>query len=155
VNEASWIWTRLVAVVSISAVFASLIAEYGYGMPPCRMCIWQRWLWGAVFAAVLTGSIGIPPKIKAYGPPLALIALCGISAFHSAAVLGWITIPCPAPAVNSMAEFEAMLTLPSPCSRSALSVLGIPAPWVSLAVASLLLMERLRPGTRGANRKQP
>lgn len=48
-------WLALIALLSLAAVGAALVAQHAFGMAPCPWCIFQRVLYLAIAAVALLG----------------------------------------------------------------------------------------------------
>lgn len=82
----------LAFLIPTCLIAGALIGQYGFGLFPCEMCMWQRWPhYAAICVAVLT--------IAARKMPIARI-LCGVAAvlilisgliggFHAGVEYGW------------------------------------------------------------------
>jgi disulfide bond formation protein DsbB len=83
----------LVAGLSLSALCVAWLAQYGFGLAPCHLCLWQR---GAYWAAIglSLGAIfaGRQRRLRPLLLGLAGIALlvgAGIALFHVGVEQGW------------------------------------------------------------------
>jgi disulfide bond formation protein DsbB len=67
---------------------AAFVAQYGFGLHPCALCLWQRWPHGA---AVLIGlaALALPGRILPLLGALAALATAGIGLFHVGVEQGW------------------------------------------------------------------
>jgi disulfide bond formation protein DsbB len=81
----------LVAFASITALVAAFVAEYGFDLQPCVLCLYQRWPYGIAIVLALLALSGRPP-LKVFGLACAATALtvgAGIAAFHVGVEQGW------------------------------------------------------------------
>lgn len=71
----------LIALASLAAVAAALVAQHGFGMQPCPWCIFQRVLFLAIAAVGLVGW-ALPQRAATLAGAVAilLLALGGIAA---------------------------------------------------------------------------
>lgn len=104
----------VLVAVSAAALAAALVGQYGFGLHPCPLCIYQRIPYAVVIGLGLIGivlSMKINVKIGA-----AVIALCGIAflvnssiAFYHVGVeqKWWASGACSVPDF-SMLSFEEM-----------------------------------------------
>ena len=78
----------LAAAGSAALMIGALIFQYGFGMAPCKMCIWQRW--PHVIAIVLGAVIYFMPNrfIALLGGLVVLIG-GGIGVFHAGVEQKW------------------------------------------------------------------
>ncbi len=81
---------RLLAVVVPAALLGgAYIAQYGFGLPPCEMCWWQRY---PHFAALGIGALAFflkPPQVWTALAGLAIITSGLIGGFHAGVEYGW------------------------------------------------------------------
>ncbi len=78
----------LAAAGSAAALAGAWISQYGFGLAPCEMCIWQRWPHGA---AVLIGAAALLLPWAAL-PLLGALAAAitgGIGVFHTGVERHW------------------------------------------------------------------
>ncbi|MDR3437023.1 disulfide bond formation protein B [Telmatospirillum sp.] len=124
----------LLLLACLGAMATALTTQYGFGLPPCILCIYQRIPY--VVAGVLA-LIALSPKVPLKGK-LVLIALCGLAflvdsgiAFYQVGVEHhWWESACVGganPQANSAEALQAMLAGPPPvpCDRVPWSVFGI------------------------------
>jgi disulfide bond formation protein DsbB len=78
----------LALAVPAALLGGALIAEHGFGLPPCEMCWWQRYPHIAAVllaaAALVTGR-DVLVRLAA----LAILASAAIGAFHTGVEYGW------------------------------------------------------------------
>ncbi|GAA4046956.1 disulfide bond formation protein B [Parerythrobacter jejuensis] len=65
------------------------IGQYGFGLYPCEMCLWQRWPHFAAVGLALVGSFAAPRTLWVGLAALAILASGGIGAFHAGVEYGW------------------------------------------------------------------
>lgn len=71
---------------------AAFLAQYGFGLSPCELCLWQRWPHAAAIAlaaAALLAGPGRPGAALLGLAAAALLAGAGIGGFHAGVELGW------------------------------------------------------------------
>jgi len=79
-------------VVPLGLMTGALIAQFGFGLPPCELCWWQRYphiaaIGIALLALTLRNApVGIPLVVIA---ALAIVASGLIGAFHAGVEYGW------------------------------------------------------------------
>jgi disulfide bond formation protein DsbB len=85
---------RLIAIMApVLLLGGALLSQYGFGLHPCEMCMWQRWPHvAAIFLAL--GAIalrGRPPVSRALTllAALAIAISGGIGLFHAGVEYGW------------------------------------------------------------------
>ncbi|MEL6873898.1 MAG: disulfide bond formation protein B [Pseudomonadota bacterium] len=82
----------LAFLVPAGLLGGALISQYGFGLYPCEMCIWQRW---PHFAAILLAIPALfrPGKsgsgLLVAAAALAILASGLIGAFHAGVEYGW------------------------------------------------------------------
>lgn len=150
----------LAAAGSAGLLIAALVFEYGFGMAPCALCIWQRW--PHLAAAGLGGLLWLVPggllvPVVAVAGGAAAAASGGIGVYHTGVERGWWEGPsaCSGAVDLSGLTAEEMLNaiLAAPvvrCDEVPWEMLGLSmASWnaaVSFALAGLwLLAARRRP----------
>ena len=80
----------LLAAAVLGSVY---LAEFGFGMEPCQLCLYQRWPW---WAALGLGAIGLATKPRGQAGrallaaiTLALLAGLGVAGYHVGVEQGW------------------------------------------------------------------
>ena len=140
-------WAGLVlAAASMLALGLAFTSQYGFGLQPCVLCVWQRWPHGA---AILLGLAAFTlrgrPAVSMSMLGLTVVAELttgGIGAFHVGVEQGWWqgTAGCGAvAAADDLASLRA-LVMAQPvvrCDDVAFALFGVSmAGWnVALAVA--------------------
>lgn len=83
-------FARILALATPLALLGgAYIAQYGFGLPPCEMCWWQRY---PLFAAVVLAALAFlrPPGRVLTALAAVAIAISGaIGAFHAGVEYGW------------------------------------------------------------------
>jgi disulfide bond formation protein DsbB len=131
----------LLAFASGVILLAALALQYMGGLPPCRLCIWQRWPYVALIAL---GLIGWRWRARALlgVATLVLIAGAGLAAYHVGVEQGWWALPAGCLAgggAESVEELRRMLAeAPPACDQVGFTFLGLTLAGWNL-VASLLL----------------
>ena len=82
----------VVTAASILALGGALTAQYGFGLEPCVLCLWQRVPYALCLAAALTAFV--PPMRPWRGAMLLLCGLllladAGIAVFHAGVEQHW------------------------------------------------------------------
>jgi len=144
-----------------AALGTAYVAEYGFGLLPCELCLWQRVPYWAVIAVALAAllvrrlaALLVPPAILL----LAVGALLG--AYHAGVEWGfWPNVlarctPPPGPPARSVDDLmRALAAAPIiRCDEPAIRVLGLSmAGWNALygaAAAAITALLLLRPAAR-------
>lgn len=69
-NHVPW----LTAGMSLAALCAAWLAQYGFGLAPCHLCLWQRGAyWAAIAVSIAAIAVGARSKFRR-----ALVALIGL-----------------------------------------------------------------------------
>ena len=64
----------LTAGMSLAALCAAWLAQYGFGLAPCHLCLWQRGAyWAAIAVSIAAIAVGARSKFRR-----ALVALIGL-----------------------------------------------------------------------------
>lgn len=138
-----------------AALGTALFAQYVGGLPPCELCIWQRWAYAAAIGLLVPGLFlgadrpGARTLVLTLGG-VAFLAGAGISLFHVGVEQGWWEWASACTATfnpnASLDELRAQI-LGAPvakCNEVAWSMLGLSiAGWnvlASLALAGLALV---------------
>ena len=149
-------WLAGIALACVAAVGAALVSQHVFDMQPCPWCVLQRLIFLGIAAACLIGLLWRSRAGRHIGTSLGLLlALCGIAAalwqhFRAAAsascnltladkiVSRWLQLDQLLPDV-----FEPRAS----CADAAVSLLGVPYDFWSLALFALvaaLLVRSLR-----------
>ncbi len=155
---AAWNWLQtpsgylaVAAIGAAAALVAAMGMQYGLGLPPCDLCIGQRWGFAAagtlaaigwafrrvaVFAAVAVGAAG-----------LGFATTTGLAIRHVGVEQGWWPGPagCSAPGMDAATPDElldAIMQAPVVrCDEIAASFLGLSiAGWVAVSAGLLALL---------------
>jgi len=142
----------LLALSIISALIlgVALVAQYGFGLHPCELCLLQRYPYVAIIILGLLGAVfAKTPRtlwILAVLCGLLLLAETGIAFYHAGVELGWFPGPSACTSNASRGETleemrrELMNAPLVPCNQPMLQVLGISmAGWNALIAALLFI----------------
>lgn len=146
----------LAAGGSAAMLLFALVSQYGFGLYPCPLCIWQRW---PHLAAVLIGGAALvaPLRIWPWLGILAALATAGIGGFHSGVEQGWWaglescagSLDLGAMSVETLLDPSADVAAPPRCDEVAASFLGVSmASWnmiFSLGLAGLWFAAARKP----------
>jgi disulfide bond formation protein DsbB len=147
----------LLALASAAILLAALALQYLAGLPPCRLCIWQRWPYVALIALGLIGWRWRPRALLGVAT-LVLLGGAGLAAYHLGIEQGWWALPggCVAGAgADSVEELKRQLAeAPPACDQVSFTLLGLTlAGWnllASLLLAAFTLATALGFGRRRA-----
>ena len=146
----------VLALVTPAALLGgALVAQYGFGLPPCEMCWWQRY---AHIAALAFAALGWATRRDA------LIALAGIAilvsaalgAYHAGVEYGWWqgVTACTTTASDAGDPLEAIMNAPimrcdvAPWTLAGISLAGFNFLISSVAGLAILWMIRGRAKAR-------
>jgi disulfide bond formation protein DsbB len=147
----------LLALASAAILLGALALQYLGGLPPCHLCVWQRWPYVAVIALGLAGSRWQPRALLG-GAALALLAGAGLAAYHVGIEQGWWALPAACVAGGGAASVEELRRLlteaPPTCDQVRFTLAGLSlAGWnllASLGLAGFALAAALDPARTGA-----
>ena len=136
----------LMLIASAAVLGAALLSQYGFGLEPCVLCIWQRWPYVASIGLgaagmALRGSPVMPWTLAAGG--IALLAGSGIAVYHVGVEQHWWagTAACTGgPPAATLEELRTQLMgrPPARCDEPAFVFLGLSmAGWNVLVAAGL------------------
>ena len=105
-------WVRnapaLILAASVIVLGGALASQYWGGLAPCKLCIWQRWVYVATIAAALL-TLGL---FRRPGARCALVGFCAvaftiggaIAVYHAGVEQGWFPGPASCSGDATMAE---------------------------------------------------
>ncbi len=129
------LFPSLILAACVGALASALTAQYGFGLRPCALCLYQR---VPYVLAGLLAAIALLPAVPVRGKAL-LAALCalvflantGIAVFHVGVEHHWWAglAACTggAPQAQTVAQLKAMLAGPPPprCDQVPWALFGI------------------------------
>jgi disulfide bond formation protein DsbB len=80
---------RLALAVPALLLAGAYISEYGFGLFPCEMCLWQRWPHFAAVALALLSFVAPLKRLWIALAGLAILTSGAIGAFHAGVEYGW------------------------------------------------------------------
>lgn len=140
----------LVALAAAGTLALVLVAQYGFGLPPCEMCHWQRW----PYIAALIFGLGavLLPRWRVALLTLAALSFVitgGIGVFHAGVEWKWwqgFTSCTSTTTATSLEDLRAQI-MAAPvvrCDEAAIRVLGLSmAGWNVLWAAALAIFALL------------
>jgi len=138
----------LMAVAGLGSALM-LAAALGFqhlgDLPPCKMCLWQRWPHG--IAAVL-GLIGVllPLRTVAHAGAGATAVTAGLGGFHTGVEQGWWEGPAGCSGISLMnldpkAALDALLSAPVVrCDEISWQFLGLSMPTWNMVITLGLMV---------------
>ena len=134
------------ATVCLAAVAAALVAQHGFDMQPCPWCILQRVIFLAIAVACLAAVAWPSRRARQVLSSVALLlALCGVAAAfyqHQVAAKNASCNLTMADKIITALGLEpllpALFQVTATCADAAVSVLGVPFEYWSLALFALL-----------------
>jgi disulfide bond formation protein DsbB len=131
----------LLAFAAAAILLGALALQYLGGLPPCQMCIWQRWPYVALLVLGLVGWCRYPRAALGIAVPVLLVG-AGLGAYHVGIEQGWWALPAGCVAGSDAESVEDLRRLlaeaPPACDQVSFTLLGLSlAGWN--VVASLLL----------------
>jgi disulfide bond formation protein DsbB len=150
----------LLALASAAILLGAFALQYVGGLPPCPLCIWQRWPYAALIALGVAGWRW-HPRAMLGAATLVLVAGAGIAAYHLGIEQGWWALPASCVAGGDAASVEELKRLlaeaPPACDQVSFTFLGLTlAGWnllASLLLALFTCASALGLGRHGASRR--
>jgi disulfide bond formation protein DsbB len=133
----------LAAGGSAALMLAALAFQHLGGLPPCKLCIWQRWPHGAAIV-VGAAALAVPGRALPLLGMLAALTTAGLGVYHSGVERGWWPGPgtCTAAETTGMSTgeaFEQMMSAPLVrCDEVAWEFLGLSMANWNVAAALVL-----------------
>lgn len=79
------------AVISTALLGGAFLFEYVGGLPPCKMCIWQRWAHAAIILFAGAGIMGFPRRLATALVLIAALSSVSIASYHAGVEWGlWL-----------------------------------------------------------------
>jgi disulfide bond formation protein DsbB len=133
----------LLALASAAILLGALALQYLGGLPPCPLCIWQRWPYVALIGLGVIGWRAWPRAMLALAT-LVVLAGAGLAAYHVGIEEGWWALPegCVAGgSAKSVEDLRRMLAeAPPACDQVRFTFLGLTlAGWNVVASLALAL----------------
>jgi disulfide bond formation protein DsbB len=134
--NAPWAIPMAIAAISAASLAVALISQYGFGLWPCELCIWQRYPYVAAIALGLFGAVfAARPVLRRASLTLAALVFvsgAGIAGFHVGVEQGWWQgLPgCTAGLDAGMSAREVLAMLETrqqvvPCDEPAWTFAGV------------------------------
>ena len=153
INKLSYkIFLYITFSISLICITSSYIFQYYISLEPCKICLYQRYLWIVLF---LTTLIYVFLKerfkfIKLISLLILILLIFGLSLYHSLLELGLIKsiFSCSQGIDNSISTIEELdklirSTKNTDCSISKYTIIGLTLANISLLLTSVLLFLNL------------
>jgi disulfide bond formation protein DsbB len=135
-------WLLAIAAVSALALLAALALQYLFGLPPCPLCVWQRWPYLLAVALTAGGLLLEVPRTALVLVLLALLAGVGLAAYHVGVEEGVFALPGTCAAAGQARTVEELRRLldeaPPRCDEVSASFLGLSLAGWNLVLGLLL-----------------
>ena len=141
-------WLAGIGLASLAAVALALLAQHGFGMQPCPYCILQRlvYLGVALFAFIAAAASSRPLRMVSTTLLLLLAGAGGVAALYQHLVaarqyscnLTFADTLIGALGVERL--LPALFQVTATCADAAVSVLGVPFEYWSLALFALIAL---------------
>ena len=143
----------LLALASGAILLTVLALQYLGDLPPCPLCVWQRWPYVGVAVLGLVGWRWQPRALLALAA-LVLLVGAGLGVYHVGVEEGWWALPAGCAAGASAQSVEDLRRLlaeaPPACDQVSFTFLGLSlAGWnvvASLALAAYAIAAALGVG---------
>lgn len=71
-----------------AALAIAFTAQWGFGLYPCALCVWQRWAYAATLVLALA-ALALPGRAGARLAALGFLAVAGIAFYHVGVEQRW------------------------------------------------------------------
>ena len=88
-SPASKLAQRLAFGIPALLLAGAYVSQYGFGLPPCEMCWWQRYAHFAALAPALVSTVAGPKRLWLALAALAILVSGLIGVFHAGVEYGW------------------------------------------------------------------
>ncbi len=76
------------AAGSAALLIGAFLFQHVGGLPPCKLCLWQRWPHAAAIAVGLT-ALALPNRLLAWLGAGAALTTAGVGIYHTGVERGW------------------------------------------------------------------
>ena len=97
-----------VGVLAAAALAVAWTLQYGFGLEPCQLCLWERWPYIAVVLLAFGGLLLGRPRAAMALAALVLLAGAGLSVYHVGVEQGVFALPEGCVAVGQAATIEEL-----------------------------------------------
>jgi disulfide bond formation protein DsbB len=135
-------WLVAIAAVSALALVVALALQYLLSLPPCPLCVWQRWPYLLAVALTVGGVLMEVPRTALVLVLLVLLGGVGLAAYHVGVEEGVFALPGTCAAAGKASTVEELRRLledaPPRCDEVTASLLGLSLAGWNLALGLLL-----------------
>ena len=144
-------WLLATAGLCVAGVVAALAAQYGFDMQPCPYCILQRVIFVLIALLCLVGAVtpgGIRQGFAGLAAVLAVLGGAAAAYQHFVAAKSASCNLTLADKIINALDIEALwptvFAVRGSCADAAVSILGVPFEFWSLALALVIAVATLR-----------
>ena len=144
-------WLAGIALACLGAVCAALLAQHGFDMQPCPWCILQRLVYLAIAVAALAAAASRRPLRALLAAVVLALAGAGATAAVYQHVVAAKQYSCNLTFADTVITalgveklWPALFQVTATCADAAVSVLGVPFEYWSLALFALVGAAALR-----------
>jgi disulfide bond formation protein DsbB len=136
------------ALACIGALGFAFLLQYGFGMAPCSLCVWERYPYALAAIALIGGLISGRVRLGLAVAALALLGNAALGGYHVGVEQGWFALPggcLTTGTAGSIEELRALLATARPtCDQPTTVWLGLSlAAWNGIAALVLGLLAGL------------
>ncbi len=139
-------WLLATATLSVAGVAAALVSQHVFDMPPCPWCVLQRAIYLAIAAVCVIGTaLPVPPARRTAGALALLLAISGAASALYQQLVAAQSASCNLTFADKVMSFLGLDSiLPwlfqvyASCAEAAVSMLGVPYAYWSLALFAAL-----------------
>jgi len=138
-------WVAALGGVCGFAILFALVLQFGFGLAPCNLCLWERWPYLVALAAAVGALIVDAPRAGLGAMALILLGGTLLAGYHVGVEQGLFALPegcASAGRAQSLDELRQMLIdAPPRCDQVNAQFLGISlAAWNLVLSATLTLL---------------
>ena len=136
-------WLIILGLAAAAAIGGALLLQFGFGYPPCHLCLYERYPYLVVLAACGLGLRLGRPRLALAVAALAMATNVALAGYHVGVEQGWLALPQSCAAVGEASTIEELkaqlMHAPARCDQVPLTVAGLSlAAWNGLYAAALL-----------------
>jgi disulfide bond formation protein DsbB len=135
-------WVLAIGGVCALAIALALVLQFGFGLAPCNLCLWERWPYLVAVAAAVGAVIVDAPRAALAAIALVLLGGTVLAAYHVGVKQGLFALPegcVAAERAQSLDELRQMLVeAPPRCDQVNAQLLGFSLAAWNLALSAAL-----------------